>query len=185
MTTSVETVRRSPLIAAAEGVETAIALFCKGLVLLTGSALLVAITTGVVSRYVITVGGADWAEELPKQIFAWFIMSGVVLAVHGGNHIAVDLIHMALPERFKTILMVATNVLVAGAYFYLATIAWEVAGITSFEINPILGTPGSVPYWALAGGSVLTGIGCLAIAVKVAALGSSAAPQARPEDSVQ
>lgn len=177
--------RRPPLIAAADRVDRVIVLLCKTIVVGSGVALLGAITIGVVSRYVVTVGGADWAEELPKQIFAWFIMAGVVLATHGGNHIAVDLIHGALPERIRAALIVGTNLLIAVAYIYLGLVAQQVAGIVALEINPILGTPGSIPYWALTGGSFLIALSALSIALRVTVLGSAAAPQGKAEDSVQ
>jgi TRAP-type C4-dicarboxylate transport system permease small subunit len=133
----------------------------------------------------VTVGGVDWAEELPKQLFAWFIMGGVVLAVHGGNHIAVDLLMTVLPERGKRVVLAVTNVAVAFAYLYLADTAFDVAGIASAEVNPVLGTPGSLPFYALTIGCVLTAVSTASIGIKVAILGSSAAPQGRPEDSVQ
>lgn len=177
--------RRPPLIAVADKVDSAIVLLCRTIAVSAGVALLAAISIGVVSRYVIEVGGIDWAEELPKQIFAWFIMAGVVLAVHGGNHIAVDLIYGALTERMKSALIVAANLLVAVAYLCLATVAKQVADIVALEINPILGTPGSIPYWALSGGAFLLALSALSIALRVAMLGSAAAPQGRAEDSVQ
>lgn len=177
--------RRPPLIAVADKVDGVIVLLCRVIVVSAGVALLAAISIGVLSRYIITVGGIDWAEELPKQIFAWFIMAGVVLAVHGGNHIAVDLIHGALSERLKRALIVAANLLIAAAYVYLGAVAKQVADIVAFEINPILGTPGSIPYWALSGGAFLLAVSALSIALRVAMLGSAAAPQGRAEDSVQ
>lgn len=174
-----------PLLASLDKVDRAIGALCRLVVGVTGAGLLVAITIGVVARYVITVGGVDWAEELPKQLFAWFIMAGVVLAVQGGNHIAVDVLQNVMPERVKKPLIVAMNLLVTAAYLYLAWISLEVAGIAAAEINPVLGTPGSLPYYAMILGAVLTAVGTFVVALRVAALGSQAAPQGRPEDSVQ
>jgi TRAP-type transport system small permease protein len=175
----------NPVVTLLDRIDRAIGLVCRGVVATTGVALLAAITIGVVSRYVVTVGGVDWAEELPKQLFAWFIMAGVVLAIQGGNHIAVDLLMTVLPERGKRVILAVTNVVVAAAYVYLADTAYDVAGITAAEINPVLGTPGSLPFYALTIGCVLTAVSTASIGVKVAILGSSAAPQGRPEDSVQ
>ncbi|RDV04511.1 TRAP transporter small permease [Undibacter mobilis] len=176
---------RGPLLAALDTADKIVRLACKWAVFSTGTVLLVAITIGVISRYVITVGGVDWAEELPKQLFAWFIMFGVVLAVQTGNHIAVDLALHALPERGKRLVMVLTSAIVVFAYAYLALTALEVADIAKFEINPVLGTPGSLPYFALALGAILTALTTMTIAIRIGLLGSAAAPQARPEDSVQ
>ncbi len=168
-----------------DAIDRVIGLICKFVVITTGAALLASITIGVVARYVIEVGGVDWAEELPKQLFAWFIMAGVVLALQGGNHIAVDILQAQLPERLKQPLIVAMNALVAIAYGYLAWVAWEVANIAAAEVNPVLHTPGSLPYYALILGAILTAFGALVVAARVASFGSVAAPQGRPEDSVQ
>ena len=175
---------RSTTIRFLDGVDRLIGLICKSVVLSTGVVLLVAIMIGVVARYVIDVGGVDWAEELPKQVYSWFIMAGVVLALQCGNHIAVDLIHNFLPRAGRRILIVLTNLLLCGAYVYLFQTSLEVAEIASFEKNPMLGTPNSLPFYALAGGSILTAIGALSIAIRVFLLGPEAKPQGSAEESV-
>jgi TRAP-type C4-dicarboxylate transport system permease small subunit len=90
-----------------------------------------------------------------------------------------------LGERAKRMLIVFTNLLVCAAYVYLCATAVEVADIAAAERNPLLGTPGSLPFYALAAGSALTAIGALSIATRVWLLGAEAAPQGKPEDSVQ
>ena len=79
----------SAVISVLNGIDRIVGIICRSVVLATGVALLVSIGTGVVARYVINVGGIHWAEELPKQLFTWFIMAGVVLALQSGSHIAV------------------------------------------------------------------------------------------------
>ena len=167
-----------------DGVDRLIGLLCKSVVMATGVALLFAIIIGVIARYVIDVGGVDWAEELPKQLYSWFIMAGVVLALLHGNHIAVDLIYNCLPPSARRILVTLTNLLICGAYVYLCVTALEVAGIASAETNPMLGTPNSLPFYALAGGSLLTAIGALSISIRVFLLGADARPQGSAEESV-
>jgi TRAP-type C4-dicarboxylate transport system permease small subunit len=167
-----------------DGVDRAIGLLCKSIVLTTGVILLFAIIVGVIARYVIMVGGIDWAEELPKQFFSWFIMAGVVLAVRGGSHIAVDLIMNFLPSPAKRVLIIATNLMICAAYVYLFFTALEVAGIAAAETNPMLGTPNSLPFYALAGGSLLTAASTLSISIRVFLLGEQAWPQGSAEKSV-
>ncbi len=179
------TMSHSPIIPLLDGVDRGIATLCRSVVLLTGIGLLVSIGIGVAARYVIDVGGVHWAEELPKQLFPWFIMAGVVLALQTGNHIAVDLVMRFLGERGKQALIVLINLIIAGAYTYMFTVAMEVAEITSVEVNPMLGTPGSLPFYALAAGSALTALSALVLALRVALLGAEAAPEANPEESVQ
>ena len=150
----------------------------------TGVVLLFAIIIGVIARYVIDVGGVDWAEELPKQIFPWFIMAGVVLALQTGNHIAVDLIYNHLNGPSKRVLVVTTNLFLCSAYAYLYLTALDVAEIAALERNPMLGTPNSLPFYALATGSALTALSALVISVRVLLLGEAYRPHGSAEESV-
>ena len=116
-----------------DGVDRLVGRICKFTVMTTGVVLLFTIIIGVIARYVIDVGGVDWAEELPKQIFPWFIMAGVVLALQTGNHIAVDLIYNHLNGPSKRVLVVTTNLFLCGAYAYLCLTALDVAEIAALE----------------------------------------------------
>ena len=175
---------RSGAIRFLDGLDRFIGLICRSAVLATGSALLVSIIVTVVARYVIDVGGIDWSEELPRQLFSWFIMAGVVLALQNGNHIAVDLIMNFLAAPAKRILISFTNLLICVAYVYLFITSLEVADIAAAEMNPMLGTPNSLPFYALAIGSLLTAIGALSISIRVFLLGADARPQGSAEESV-
>ena len=103
---------RSGAIQLLDGLDRIIGTICKYVVMSTGLALLVSIIIGVLARYVIDVGGVDWAEELPRQLYPWFIMAGVMLALQGGNHIAVDLIYNFLNAPVKRVLITLTNLLI-------------------------------------------------------------------------
>ena len=175
---------RSGAIRLLDGLDRFIGLICRSVVLATGSALLVSIIVTVIARYAIDVGGIDWSEELPRQLFSWFIMAGVVLALQSGNHIAVDLIMNFLNDTAKRLLISFTNLLIGVAYVYLFFTALEVAEIASAELNPMLGTPNSLPFYALAGGSLLTATGAFSIAIRVFLLGADARPQGSAEESV-
>ena len=111
-------------------------------------------------------------------------MAGVVLALQHGNHIAGDLIYNVLSSPAKRVLIVLTNLLICAAYVYLFLTALDVADIAAAEKNPMLGTPNSLPFYALAGGSLLTAIGALSISIRVFLLGADARPQGSAEESV-
>ncbi len=175
---------RSTAIRILDGVDRLIGLICRSVVMTAGVVLLCSILMTVVARYLIEVGGIDWAEELPKQIYSWFIMAGVVLALQHGNHIAVDLIYQFLPASVKRVLASLTNLLICAAYFYLMMTALEVADIAAAETNAMLGTPNSLPFYALASGSLLTAIGALSISIRVLLLGADARPKGSAEESV-
>lgn len=174
----------SRLVRLLTSLDTVVGVLCKTTLQITGVTLLLAIAIGVVARYLIQVGGVDWAEELPKQIFTWFIMAGIVLAAQTGQHISVELLSKLIPQAWCRPLLTLVNLVVSIAYLRLAQAGFEVAAITSAERNPMLGTPGSLPFYALAIGSVLTALVSLSIAIRVWVLGYGARPVANPEESV-
>ena len=71
------------------------------------------LTANVVARYVLATGGFDWAEEVPQQLFPWFIMAGVALAVQHGGHIAVEWLLGKLGREGKRVVLLAGHALVA------------------------------------------------------------------------
>ena len=178
---AVGAVRSSPLLAAA-AVDRAVALLCQGVLLLTGAGLMGTLTANVIARYVLATGGFDWAEEVPQQLFPWFIMAGVVLAVQRGGHIAVEWLMDKLGRGGKRSLLLAGHALVALAYAWLCWQALVVADIASIEHSPALGLSGSYGYWAIAAGCALVAVGTATTALRVALLGPEAMPQPNPEE---
>ena len=167
---------------AAEAVDRVVALVCQGVLLLTGVVLMVVLTANVVARYVLDAGGFDWAEEVPQQLFPWFIVAGVVLAVQHGGHIAVEALLGLVGREGKRIVLLAGHALVVAAYIVLCWQALAVAEIASIERSPALGLPGSYGYWAIAAGCALLALGTVTVAVRVALLGPEAMPQPSPEE---
>jgi TRAP-type C4-dicarboxylate transport system permease small subunit len=170
------------LLRALDGVDRALALLCQGVLLLTGTALMGVLTANVIARYVLATGGFDWAEEVPQQVFPWFIMAGVVLAVQHGGHVAVEWLLGKLGRGGKRVVLLAGHALVVLAYVVLCWQALVVADIVAIERSPALGLPGSYGYWAIAAGCVLLGLGTLTNAVRLALIGPEAMPQPSPEE---
>ncbi|MEN0073694.1 MAG: TRAP transporter small permease [Paracraurococcus sp.] len=170
------------LIAATEMVDRAIALLCQGVLLLAGTALMTVLTANVIARYVLATGGFDWAEEVPQQIFPWFIMAGVAQAVQRGGHISVEWLLGKLGRGGRRALLLAGHALVILAYLALCREALEVAEIVAIERSPALGLPGSYGYWAIAAGCALLALGTLTILLRIAVLGPEALPQPVPEE---
>ena len=178
---AMSTVRPSPVLAGVAAVDRAAALLCQGVLLLTGTGLMGALTANVVARYVLATGGFDWAEEVPQQLFPWFIMAGVVLAVQRGGHIAVEWLMGKLGRGGKQSVLLAGHALVVLAYAWLCWQALVVADIVAIERSPALGLPGSTGYWAIAAGCALIAAGTATTALRVALLGPEAMPQPSPE----
>jgi TRAP-type C4-dicarboxylate transport system permease small subunit len=173
---------RGALITAADAVDRAVALLCQGVLLLTGTVLMGVLTANVVARYILATGGFDWAEEVPQQLFPWFIMAGVGLAVQRGGHIAVEWLLGKLGREGKRIVLLAGHAVVAVAYLALCWQALTVAEIVAIERSPALGLPGSYGYWAIAAGCLLLALGTVTVALRVALLGPEAMPQPSPEE---
>ena len=174
--------KQSALLTAADAVDRAVALLCQGVLLLTGTAMMVVLTANVVARYVLATGGFDWAEEVPQQVFPWFIMAGVALAVQHGGHVAVEWLLGKLGREGKRIVLLAGHALVVLAYAVLCWQALVVADIVAIELSPALGLPGSYGYWAIAAGCVLLGLCTLTNAVRLALIGPETMPQPSPEE---
>ena len=174
--------RPSALLTAADAVDRAVALLCQGVLLLAGTVLMVVLTANVVARYVLATGGFDWAEEVPQQVFPWFIMAGVALAVQHGGHVAVEWLLGKLGREGKRLVLLAGHALVVLAYAVLCWQALVVADIVAIEFSPALGLPGSYGYWAIAAGCVLLGLCTLTNAVRLALIGPEAMPQPSPEE---
>jgi TRAP-type transport system small permease protein len=166
----------------ADAVDRAVALLCQGVLLLTGTALMVVLTANVVARYVLATGGFDWAEEVPQQLFPWFIMAGVAMAVQHGGHVAVEWLLGKLGRGATRAVLLAGHALVVLAYAALCWQALVVADIVAIERSPALGLPGSYGYWAIAAGCVLLATCTLTTAVRLALIGPEAMPQPSPEE---
>lgn len=140
------------------------------------------LTANVVARYVLATGGFDWAEEVPEQVFPWFIMAGVALAVQHGGHIAVEWLLGKLGRTGTRIVLLAGHALVIAAYILLLWQALAVAEIVSLERSPALGLPKTYGYWAVAAGCALLALSTLTVAIRLAVVGPEAMPRPKPEE---
>jgi TRAP-type C4-dicarboxylate transport system permease small subunit len=169
------------LLGLARAVDRVIAVGCEWVLLITGTVLTLVLMANVVARYVLASGGFDWAEEVPEQIFPWFIMAGVALAVQSGGHIAVEWLLGRIGHGTARIVLVAGHVLVAVTYLFLAWKSVEVARIVALELSPALGLPKSYGYGAVAIGCALLAISTVTATLRIVLLGPEARPQPAPE----
>jgi TRAP-type C4-dicarboxylate transport system permease small subunit len=173
---------RGGLLATAGKVDRGVALVCQGVLLVTGIALMGVLTANVIARYVLAAGGFDWAEEVPEQVFPWFIMAGVALAVQHGGHIAVEWLLGRLERGGTRFVLLAGHALVIVAYAILCAQALDVADIVSIERSPALGLPKTYGYWAIAAGCALVALSKAMVAIRIALLGPEAMPRPSPEE---
>ena len=160
------------LLAVVEGADRAAGLLCRIVVVATGAVMLAVLAAIIVARYVLGQGGFRWVQEIPEQLFPWFIAGGVAIAAREGAHISVDLLPRALAERLRRILLVWVHGLIVLAYAWLGVLALEVAEIAAFQRSTILRLSGSYGYWALAAAAFLTAFASVTVALRVALHGS-------------
>jgi TRAP-type transport system small permease protein len=155
----------------ANGIDGVIDKVCQGILLITGTVLMFALPANVLARYVLATGGFDWAEEVPEQLFPWFIMAGVALAVQHLGHVAVEWLLGMVDSAKARIVLIGGHVLVIATYVLLANQALTVADIVSIERSPVLGLPKTYGYWAIAAGSALVALSTVAGTLRLCILG--------------
>lgn len=169
-------------VAVADGADRVVSIICQFVVLVTGIALLLILTSNVLARYVLASGGFAWAQEVPERLFPWLIMAGVALAVQRGGHMAVEAVLSRLDRQRARLLLLFGHAIIILSYAILCWEAVQVADIVSIERSPVLGLPSSHSYYALAIGCLAVIIGTFAQALRVAALGPEAMPVPNPEE---
>lgn len=145
---------------------------CRLLVLVSGIALTVVMTTNVFTRYFMASGGFAALQELPERLFPWFIVGGIALAAQAGGHMAVDWILGTQREAGKRLVLHLGNAIVVASYAVLFWQALEVAEIAQVERSPVLGLPGSHGYYAVALGCVALALCHATASLRIALLGS-------------
>lgn len=174
----------TPLLRAADGLDRIISTIGRGIVMITGCALLLLLSANVVARYVLG-GGLSFAQELPERLFPFFIMAGVAMAAQRGAHMAVEMLPDLLPRRGCQILRILAQLITIGGHAVVAWVALEVAQISWIDLSPVLNLPASYSYFALAGGSVAVILTTAALVVRLILIGPEAMPTPNPEETGQ
>lgn len=153
---------RSFPVKGADAIDYSVRKICEIILLITGTVLMVALSANVIARYILATGGFDWSEEIPEQLFPWFIMAGVALAVQRLGHVAVEWLYDVLrPSRLRLVLLVG-HVLVIVTYALTVDQALIVADIVSIERSPVLGLPKTYGYWSIAVGGAMIALSTFA-----------------------
>jgi TRAP-type C4-dicarboxylate transport system permease small subunit len=122
----------------------------------------------VILRY--AVGSSlRWASELPELLFPWLVVSGIVLAVQHGGHIAVVMLTHRLPPLARRVVLAFGGGVVVALYAILAWSAAQLMPVVADELSPMLQVPGSVTVGAVEGGFILVAILTLISTVRIVA----------------
>jgi TRAP-type transport system small permease protein len=156
---------RSGVLATVTGIEHAIDVACRVLLLVSGLSLLVLLNLAVVLRYVFE-RALGFAPDLTELLFAIFVMAGIAQAARLGVHVATQLLVNALQRRWRTGLVVFMHALTAVVYLLLAYYGVQNAIIANDQTSPVLHIPWSVGYGCLSAGLVLIAICSVAAIVR-------------------
>lgn len=134
----------------------------SGVVVAIGAlvAMFVSLMAEVVVRY-LTNQGMGWPTEMPNILFPWLVMGGIVLAAQRGQHIAVTAIQGRIGRFGNRMLLIAHQVLIAVAFFYLAWVGLDVIKITGSETYPVTGLSAKWAYLAMIVGFIGLGLTAL------------------------
>lgn len=112
-----------------------------------------------------------WTEEVARMTVAWMAMLGAAACLRRGEHIAVRVLVMSVPEGLRRVLLLVRDALVL---LTAAVLGWAGARFALLNIDqdsPALEIPMAVPYSAMAVGAVL-----LALVLMLARLGGEPPP---------
>lgn len=154
-----------PLVVFAHQLETLIGQLCRGILLVTGLALLIILMTVVILRYS-ELGSIDSGAELSALIFPVFVTAGIVEAARTGAHVATQILLNALGPAWRIRLVVLIHAVTAAAYLYLSSFAFRNALIAHDELSTVLEVPGSVGYGCLTAGLALVGVCSLSAMIR-------------------
>jgi TRAP-type C4-dicarboxylate transport system permease small subunit len=68
-----------------------------------------------------------WSEELTRYLLVWLSMLGAAVLVHRNDHIALDLLPNALPERARAGLLLLLRLPIAACLVILLQQSWAIA----------------------------------------------------------
>lgn len=168
------TTAHSPHAAAESGLAASVVKWVDGVIVASSvvlaitalSVMFISLMAEVAVRY-LTNQGMGWPTEIPNILFPWLVMSGVVLAAQRGQHIAVTALMVLLGRTGHRVLLLAHQVLVIAAFFYLAWVGLDVLEITGTEEFPVTGITARWAYLALIAGFFGLGLTALTTSVRL------------------
>lgn len=146
-------------------IERGIDLICNGLLLTTGLALLILLSSVALLRYAFHTG-LTFAPDLSEVLFAFFVMAGIVKAARQSAHVATQLMIHLLTGRARLALSLTIHGTTAIVYLSLAWYAYLNALIAHDQTTPVLQIPWSVGYGCLAAGLALVALSSLLVMLR-------------------
>jgi len=89
-------------------------------------------------------GGLLWADEFLKILLLWLGMAGAVAASREGRHIQIDVLSRLLPDRFKVLANLVTDLFTAAV---CSLCAWHSGSFVRMEWEFGSTVLGNAPAW--------------------------------------
>ncbi|MGR6836845.1 TRAP transporter small permease [Syntrophomonas erecta] len=90
-----------------------------------------------------------WSEELGRYLFIWVSFLGASVALVRGAHLGIDVLLRKFPPRMKTIVMIATNLLLLVLFGIIFAQGNHLVTATALQKSAALQMPMSWAYLAL------------------------------------
>jgi TRAP-type transport system small permease protein len=99
----------------------------------------------VVLRYLFD-SGITASEEVSRFIFVWLTFGGAVLAFATGGHIAMDTLISHLPQAWKKLCALISNLGIIGCCGFMLVGGWKQTVINWVNVAPVSGLPKGAIY---------------------------------------
>ncbi|MCF6092407.1 TRAP transporter small permease [Microaerobacter geothermalis] len=99
----------------------------------------------VVLRYVFN-SGITWSEEMSRFLFVWMVFLGAIAALKENMHLGVDVFVKLLPEKWRKLLFVISNLMVLYVLWLVLDGSWKMTILNMASKAPATGLPLSFVY---------------------------------------
>lgn len=99
----------------------------------------------VVLRYAFN-SGITWSEEMARFLFIWMVFLGSIVALKDNEHLGVDTLVKKLPDRWKKVVYVISNLLILYTLWLVLEGSWGMTLLNMDSSAPATGLPLSFVY---------------------------------------
>jgi TRAP-type transport system small permease protein len=164
------------VLGAIRGLERVLTLAVKALGGLLIVAMVIAVSIGVFTRYVL-LQPVEWSEEVARFLMVWIAFLGAAVGVRARAHYGILLVTNRFPERLQTALVVFGDLCVLLFAALLIRYGLSILEVTGLQTSPTLRVPLSVPYTVIPlGGALMAFYVLLDLAELVARGGAAPTP---------
>lgn len=99
--------------------------------------------------------GIAWSEEFARICFVYMIFLGIILVAKERGHLTVDIVISALPEKYKMLFLILSDLFILLAMTFITVGAYQLAELTYMQKMPATGISSAFLYIAAILSSVL------------------------------